>query len=217
VTDRTQAEPATPPVPPIAPTDPQGGPCSVVVIAASAGGLAAIGAILAALPRDFPAAVAIVQHRSPEPSTRLEMLLSRLTPLAVKAAESGDRIRAGTVYVAPPDLHMLISRGVLTLSHSPKVHHSRPSADPLFLSAAEDAATRLIAVVLTGGGGDGTVGIKAIKRGGGTVIAQDEATSEHFSMPRSAIETGDVDYILPITEIGPALLALVRKQQERPS
>lgn len=212
--DQTQAEPATPR---IAPADPQSGPSSVVVIAASAGGLAAISTILAALPRDFPAAVAIAQHRAPEPSTRLEMLLSRVTPLAVKAPESGDRMQAGTVYIAPPDFHMLISRGALTLSHSPKIRHSRPSADPLFLSAAEHAAARLIAIVLTGCGGDGTAGIKAIKRRGGTVIAQDQATSEHFSMPRSAIETGDVDYILPITEIGPALLALVRKQQERPS
>ncbi len=217
MTDQTQAEPATPPVPPIAPADPQSGPCSVVVIAASAGGLAAISTVLAALPHDFPSPVAIVQHRAPKPSTRLEMLLSRVTPLVVKAAESGDRMRAGTVYIAPPDLHMIINKFVLTLSQSPPVRYCRPAADPLFLSAAEHAASHLIAVVLTGGNGDGTAGIKAIKRRGGTVIAQDQATSQHFSMPKSAIETGDVDYILPITEIGPALLALVRKQQERPS
>jgi two-component system chemotaxis response regulator CheB len=104
---------------------------------------------------------------------------------------------------------------VLTLSDSPKVRYSRPAADPLFLSAAEHAASQLIAIVLAGGDGDGTDGIEAIRRRGGTVIAQDQATSQHFSMPKSAIETGDVDYILPITEIGPALLALVRKQQER--
>src|SRR4051794_31945698 len=92
----------------LAPTDLQSGPRSVVVIAASAGGLRAIRTVLAALPHDFPAAVAIVQHRAREPSTRLERLLSRVTPLVVKAAESGDRMQAGTVYVAQPDFHILI-------------------------------------------------------------------------------------------------------------
>jgi two-component system, chemotaxis family, protein-glutamate methylesterase/glutaminase len=208
--DECQAEPAAPAVPFVGLPDLEGGPCSVVVIAASVGGLAAISCILAALPRDFSAAIAIVQHRPPEPSIVLESLLSRVTPLVVKAAESGDRMQAGMVYVAPPNAHLLIDEGFLTLSHSPKVHFSRPSADLLFLSAAEHLTSRLIAVVLTGGNSDGTNGIKAIKRMGGTIIAQDQATSENFTMPKSAIDTGDVDYVLPISEIGPALLALVQ-------
>jgi two-component system, chemotaxis family, protein-glutamate methylesterase/glutaminase len=104
----------------------------------------------------------------------------------------------------------VINGGHLTLSHSPKVRFSRPSADQLCLSAAEHVISRLIAVVLTGGNGDGTTGIKAIKGMGGTVIAQNEAMSQNFIMPKSAIDTGDVDYILPISEIGPALRALVQ-------
>jgi two-component system chemotaxis response regulator CheB len=216
VNGECQAEPAARTLPSVELPDLPSGGCSVVVIAASVGGLSAISSILAALPRDFPAAIAIVQHRAPEPSIMLESLLSRVTPLVVKAAESGDRMQAGTVYVAPPDAHMLIDKKefLLTLSHAPKVRFSRPSADLLFLSAAEHLTSRLIAVVLTGGNGDGTDGIKAIKRMGGMVIAQDEATSYNFTMPKSAIETGDVDYILPISEIGPALVALVHKDQE---
>jgi two-component system chemotaxis response regulator CheB len=211
VSDQTQIEPLAPTVPVVALTDHQTCRCSVVVIAASVGGLHAISSIPAALPSDFPAAVAIVQHRPPEPSTILESLLSRVTPLVVKAAESGDRIQAGRIYIAPPDSHMLINDGSLTLSHSPRVHYSRPSADRLFLSAGKHVTAQLIAVVLTGGNADGADGIKAIKAMGGTVIAQDPATACNFRMPQSAIQTGSVDYILPITEIGPALLTLVRR------
>jgi two-component system, chemotaxis family, protein-glutamate methylesterase/glutaminase len=136
VSDQPQAQLPAHTVPFAAHTDLQSGRCSVVVIAASAGGLAAISTILAALPSDFTAAVAIVQHRAPKPSTVLESLLSRVTSLVVKAAESGDCMHAGTVYVAPPDYHMLIKDGFLALSHSPRVHYSRPAADRLFLSAS---------------------------------------------------------------------------------
>src|SRR6185437_631616 len=104
----------------------------------SAGGLAALGELLASLPADFPAAVVIAQHRLGVPSRRFEDLLGRRTVLAVKPAEHGDRLREGTVYVAPPDEHLLIdATGRLSLSHAAKVHFSRPSADTLFESAAE--------------------------------------------------------------------------------
>jgi two-component system chemotaxis response regulator CheB len=89
------------------------------------------------------------------------------------------------------------------------VRHARPAADPLFESAAEYIKGLLIGVVLTGGDSDGSDGIRAIKRSGGIVIAQDRATSEVFGMPQAAIATGDVDHVLPISEIGPALMALV--------
>jgi two-component system chemotaxis response regulator CheB len=211
MTDQPEAEPGGFPTP-------TSGRFSVVVIAASAGGLAAITAVLAPLPPDFPAAVAIVRHRSPDGSNTFEELLGKRTALAVKPADEGDLIRAGIVYVAPPGFHLIVNEsGRLSLSHSAKVRFSRPAADRLFLSAAEHVKTQLIAVVLTGGARDGTDGIMAVKRAGGTVIAQDKATSEHFSMPKSAIATGDVDFILPITEIGPALITLVRQEQERQS
>ena len=147
----------------------------------------------------------------------LESILRRVTPLVVKTAESGDRIQAGTTYIAPPDFHMLIDDGFLKLSHSPRICFSRPAADRLFLSAAKHVSSQLIAVVLTGGNADGSDGITAIKRMGGTVIAQDRITSDKLRIPRSAIETGNVDYVLPVTEIGPALLTLVLNATERPA
>jgi two-component system chemotaxis response regulator CheB len=183
---------------------------SVVVMAASAGGLAALSEILGALPLDFPAAIAVVQHRSPDAASQLEQLLARRTALEVRRAQDGDTLRPGTVYVAPPGLHLLVNfGGVLSLSGSAKEHYSRPAANPLFESVATHFQSRAIAVVLTGGDGDGADGVKAIKLMGGTVIAQDQATSQAFSMPRSAIATGDVDFILPLDKIGPKLVALV--------
>ena len=93
-------------------------------------------------------------------------------------------MHAGKVYIAPPDFHMLIDEGFLTLSHSAKVCFSRPSADRLFLSAAEHVTSQLIGVILTGGNNDGAVGVKAINGVGGTVIARDQATSYNFITPK---------------------------------
>ena len=116
----------------------------------------------------------------------------------------------GTVYIAPPDKHLLANADrTLSLTQSELVHFVRPSADLLFESVAAAFRERAIAVVLTGSGSDGAMGVKAIKKMGGTVIAQDEETSEFFSMPSAAISTGQVDFILPVDEIPQALVALV--------
>jgi two-component system chemotaxis response regulator CheB len=130
--------------------------------------------------------------------------------LSVKEAEEGDRLRPGVVYVAPPDRHLLINPGgSISLTQSEMVHFVRPSADLLFESVAASFKDRAIAVVLTGSGSDGKMGVMAIKKMGGTVIAQDEATSEFFGMPGSAIQSGNVDFILPLGEIASALVTLV--------
>jgi two-component system chemotaxis response regulator CheB len=114
------------------------------------------------------------------------------------------------VYVAPPDRHLLVNPdGTLSLSQSELVHFVRPSADLLFESVAATAKQRAIAVVLTGTGVDGNMGVRAIKKMGGTVIVQNEQTSEFFGMPSAAIQTGCADFILPLDEIPKALLALV--------
>jgi two-component system chemotaxis response regulator CheB len=97
----------------------------------------------------------------------------------------------------------------LSSSSAEKVHYARPSAEPLFASVAAVYRKNAIAVVLTGGDGDGSFGVQIIKDQGGMVIAQDRPTSEDFSMPQTAIETGDVDFILPLDEIGPKLIELV--------
>jgi two-component system chemotaxis response regulator CheB len=182
----------------------------IVAVAASAGGLKALSHVLADLPDDFPAAVVVVQHLDPRHRSLMADILSRRTPLAVKQAEEGDRIAPGTVYIAPPNKHLLVNPdGSLELSQTELVHFVRPSADLLFESVAASFKHRAIAVVLTGTGSDGTMGVQAIKKMGGTVIAQDEATSDFFGMPGAAIATGTVDFVLPLKEIPSALATLV--------
>src|SRR5215510_7325387 len=186
------------------------GAFDIVALAASAGGLKALSHVLAALPADFPAAVVVVQHLDPRHRSLMADILSRRTALDVKQAEEGDQITAGTVYIAPPNKHLLVNPGgSLSLAQTELVHFVRPSADLLFESVAASFKHRAIAVVLTGTGSDGTMGVQAIKKMGGTVIAQDEATSDFFGMPSSAIATGSVDFVLPLKEIPSALATLV--------
>jgi len=182
----------------------------VVAIAASAGGLRALTRVLSALDADFPAAIAVVQHLDPRHRSLMAELLSRQSRLPVKQAEDGDRLKSGSVYVAPPDRHLLVNDdGTLSLSKTELVHFLRPSAELLFESVAASFKDRAIAVVLTGTGNDGARGLQAIKKMGGTVVSQDEGTSEFFGMPSAAIQTGLVDFVLPLPEIASALMTLV--------
>jgi len=182
----------------------------IVAFASSAGGLSALSEVLSALPETFPASIAVVQHLDPRHRSLMAKILSGRTALSVKEAEEGDRLQPGRVYVAPPDRHLLINPGgTISLTQSEMVHFVRPSADLLFESVAASYKDRVIAVVLTGSGSDGKMGVTAIKKMGGTVIAQDEATSEFFGMPGSAIQSGNVDFVLPLSEIPSALVTLV--------
>jgi two-component system, chemotaxis family, protein-glutamate methylesterase/glutaminase len=184
----------------------------VAALAASAGGLTALSRVLSALPSDFPAAVVVVQHLDPGHRSLMADILSRRTPLRVKQAEEGDLLTPATVYIAPPNRHLLVNPdGTLSLSQSELVHFVRPSADLLFESVAASHKDRAIAVVLTGTGSDGAMGVQAIKKTGGTVIVQDEKTSQFFGMPAAAIQTGNADFILPLDEIASALVTLVMK------
>ena len=133
--------------------------------------------------------------------------------MPVVHGEEGTQLEPDHVYLAPPDRHMLIKRrGTLTLTDSELVNFVRPSADLLFESVAAAYGDRAIAVVLTGSGHDGALGVTAIKQRGGTVVAQDEASSEFFGMPSAAIKTGAVDFVLPLEEMAPTLIALVAAQ-----
>src|SRR5262245_35968310 len=181
----------------------------VIAIASSAGGLAALTRILSAIAGGFPASILVVQHLDPRHESLMADILSRRTELAVEQAEAGVAIAGGTVYIAPPDKHLLANPdGTLSLTQSELVHFVRPSADLLFESVAAAFRERAIAVVLTGSGRDGAMGVVAVKKMGGTVIAQDEASSEFFAMPSAAIETGRVDFVLPLDEIPGALVSL---------
>ena len=181
----------------------------VIGIAASAGGLAALSTLIGALRPDLNAAILILQHLSPDYPSHLADILGRRTRLEVKEAARHDRLRQGVILTAPPGLHLLISpEGIVSFSHRPPVNHVRPAADRLFESIAESFGPRSIAVVLTGTGRDGAKGAQIVKRVGGIVIVQDEATSEFFGMPGAAIKAGLVDRILPLEDIAPALEAL---------
>jgi two-component system chemotaxis response regulator CheB len=167
--------------------------------------------VLAALPADFPPAIVVVQHLDPRHRSLMADILSRRSALPVKQAEEGDKLRPGTVFIAPPNKHLLVNPdGSLSLTQSELVHFVRPSGDLLFESVAASYKNRAIAVVLTGTGSDGSMGVKAIKKMGGTVLAQDESSSEFFGMPNAAIQTGCVDFILSLGEIPPALITLVQ-------
>ena len=181
-------------------------------MAASAGGLEALSVILAGLPADFPAAIAIVMHLAPDHKSLLAEILKCRTSLSVKQAHTGDTLCASSVFIAPPNRHLSVAQGGRLKLSSPsaeKIHFSRPSAEPLFASVAEVYKRNAIAVVLTGGDGDGSFGVQIIKDKGGQVIAQDRPTSQDFSMPETSIQTGDVDFILPLDEIAPKLMELV--------
>jgi two-component system chemotaxis response regulator CheB len=184
----------------------------VVAIAASAGGLNAINIILSSLPAIFPASIVVVQHLDPRHRSLMAEILARNTSLRVKQAEEGDTIEPAKVYIAPPDHHLLInSDGTLTLSKSELVHFVRPSADLLFESVAASHKERAIAVVLTGTGSDGSMGVQAIKKMGGTVICQDVETAEFSGMPLAAMQSKCVDFSLPLDKIAAALVTLVVK------
>jgi two-component system chemotaxis response regulator CheB len=184
----------------------------VVAIAASAGGLTAINVVLSSLPASFPAPIVIVQHLDPRHRSLMAEILSRNTQLEVKQADEGEIIRPGMVYIAPPDRHLLVnSDNTLALTQSELVHFVRPSADLLFESVAASHKERAIAVVLTGSGSDGSMGVQAIKKMGGTVICQNAETAEFSGMPLATLQSKCVDFALPLEEIAAALVTLVMK------
>ncbi len=142
-------------------------------------------------------------------------ILSRRTELRVLQAIAADKLKSGHVYIAPPDHHLLINTdSSISLTQTELVHFVRPSADLLFESVAASYKDRSIAVVLSGTGSDGAMGVTAIKKMGGTVIVQDHKTAEFSGMPESAIATGTVDFILSLEEISGALNQLVHFQSD---
>jgi len=187
-----------------------GEPYGIVAIAASAGGITALGRVLGSLPSRFPVPVLVVQHLDPRHRTVIADVLGRRANMPVKLARDGEKADAGTIYVAPPNYHLLVGEnGALTLSSSELVHFLRPSADLLFESVAGSYGPRAIACVLTGTGSDGVMGASAIKSRGGTVIAEDPELAEFRGMPEAVVASGVVDFILPLDEIATVIRGLV--------
>lgn len=182
----------------------------MVAIAASLGGMDAAGQVLSAIPRDFPAIITLVQHLGAGSKGLVPKILARSSNIPVGHAEPDQTLLPGQVYVAPPDHHFFITRnGRASVLRSPRIKFTRPAADPLLVSAAMCHGSRTLGVVLTGASGDGASGVQAIKWAGGMVLAQDQASSRAFAMPRAAIATGCVDMVLPIEVMGRAIVALV--------
>ena len=185
-------------------------PFEIVAVAASAGGISALGRLFQELPPTFGAIVVCVQHLDPRHRSLIPQVVGRRSKLPVEMAAEGLCLQPGHIYIAPPDRHLLINRdGTDSLAQTELVNFVRPSADLLFESVAASYGERAIAVVLTGTGKDGAIGITAIKDRGGTAIVQDEASSEFFGMPSAAIQTGRVDFVLALDEIAPALVVLL--------
>ena len=181
-----------------------------VVIAASLGGREALEQLLGPLATDFPAPVLVAQHVDERSPGYLPRLLARSIRLAVKHAENGERLRAGTVYVAPPGQHLVFSPdGRCRLSDGPRVSFARPSADRLFEGAADAFGARTLGVILTGRLFDGVAGSVAIRRAGGVVVAQEPSSCRAPDMPRAAIRQGVVQLTLPIAVLASALHCLV--------
>ena len=196
------------------PGDERPGTFDIVAVAASAGGVQALSALVGTLPADFPVPVLIVQHLDPRHETTLAGILDRRTELRVKLAVSGEKAVRGTVHVAPPDRHLLVDAdGVLSLSDADRTHFVRPAADVLFASVAVAYGRRAIVCVLTGTGRDGATGAQAVKSHGGTVIVEDPETAAFDGMPNAAIEAGAVDLVLPLREIPTALNNLLVANQ----
>ncbi len=181
----------------------------ILVIGASTGGIDAIGRIVAALPSDLRAAVFVVQHMSPSTRSSFPELLSLRGPLRALYPTHGQEIALGQIYVAPPDMQMLVRPGYLHVTRGPKENGHRPSVDALFRSAARAYGPRVIGAVLTGQLDCGTGGLLSIKARGGLALAQDPAEAEAPSMPRSAVQHVALDGLAHLDDLGPLLVELI--------
>ena len=181
----------------------------LVVIGASNGGVETIRRLLVQLPANFPAAVLIVQHRSPVRESGLAEIFARSCSLPVTEARDKEPILPGRVYLAPPDHHLLITVGCLRVGRGPRENRSRPAIDPLFRSAAYIGRNRTIGVVLTGSLDDGAAGLNHVQRCGGITIVQDPNTAIDPGMCQRALQATQVDFVLPVEAMGALLERLV--------
>jgi two-component system, chemotaxis family, protein-glutamate methylesterase/glutaminase len=183
---------------------------AVIAIGASTGGPAAIVEVLRGMPAAIRQPILFVLHINEPFGHPFAEWLDGQTSLRVAYAADGDPVTAagGRVVMAPPGCHLIVRDGRLRLTRDPERHSCRPSVDVLFESAAREYGGAAAAALLTGMGRDGAAGLLAIRRAGGVTIAQDEASSVVYGMPREAVALGAAERILPLNEIGPALGAL---------
>jgi two-component system chemotaxis response regulator CheB len=186
----------------------------LLALGASTGGPGALAEVIGAIAPTIPAAMLVVLHIDEAFAGSFADWLGVQTQRQVRVARDGDPVGGppGRVLVAPSGAHLVVERGVVRLTADPPRHHCRPSIDTLFESIAREYQARAAACLLTGMGRDGATGLLAIRQAGGFTIAQDEATSVVYGMPREAVACGGADRVLPLHEIGPALELRVRRK-----
>lgn len=173
---------------------------SIVVIAASTGGLEPLRTIVSRLPVPCAASIFIVWHIGKHPS-RLPSILSSASKLPARFAQDNALIERGHIYVAPPDHHVVLTAEHMHLNRGPKINHTRPAADILFASAAEVHQTQVLGVVLSGEDGDGAEGLRLVKEHGGTALVQHPETAASPSMPLRAMMLDHPDGFLSVEQI----------------
>nr|WP_224245025.1 chemotaxis-specific protein-glutamate methyltransferase CheB [Hyalangium gracile] len=194
---RGRVSTSLPPVTPVSRTRP-----SVLAIAASTGGPAALHRILSGLPENYPLPILVVQHIALGFAEGMAQWLDSVTPLEVKVASEGELLKPGTVYIAPDDRHLgVTSEGRVQVSNAAPVGGFRPSGTWLFRSVARAYGSSGIALILTGMGQDGLEGVRELRQAGGRVLAQDEATSVVYGMPGVVVGAGLADAVLPLDGI----------------
>jgi len=189
--------------------EPQAG--RLIVVGASAGGVEAVTRLLAHLPGDLPAAIAVVVHHPVEHLSRLASVLARAGRLPASDARDGEVLRPGHVLVAASAHHLVIVDGRARLLDSARVNMVRPAIDPLFQSAALDFGPRLVAVVLSGTSNDGSAGLVAVRHAGGVAVVQDPAYAAYAEMPWHALDEAGADYVVPLRDMPTLLDTLVRQ------
>jgi len=190
------------------------GTASIIAIGTSTGGPAAIAKVLSQIPADFPLSILLVIHIAPEFADGLLHWIAKLSRMPVRVAVDGEPLPPrgrGNVVMAAPDRHLLVDGGCLRVTDSAERHSCRPSVDVLFESVARECGPRAIACLLTGMGKDGARGLLAVRRSGGQTIAQDEASSIVFGMPREAIALGAAQVVTPLAEVASMLDKMARK------
>ncbi|MEG4214908.1 chemotaxis protein CheB [Microcoleus sp. Pol14C6] len=198
-------EPIAPPALDIEQSAKTDAPFPIVGIAASAGGLEAFTQLLSNLPADTGMAFVLIQHLAPDHKSLLSEILARTTQMPVNEVKDGIAVEPNQVYVIPPNTKMVVSNGALKLSPREKIYGKYMPGDAFFTSLAVDRGHKAIAVVLSGGDGDGSLGLNAIKAAGGMTFAQCQDTAKFDSMPITAVATGNVDFVLPPEKIAEEL------------
>lgn len=183
----------------------------IIVVGASAGGVAALKALVKGLPKDFGGSLFVVLHIPPYAESNLPAILSKAGPLEAVHPSDGDNIEPGKIYVAPNDHHLLVEKGKVLVKRGPKENRCRPAIDALFRSAAYEYGPRVVGIILSGLLNDGTSGLWTIKRLGGTTIVQDPEDAEQPQMPRSALEYVKADFIASVVDMPPILAGLVKE------